>query len=144
MLLTPPFARMLTKAGVLAVLWFFAAPQVSNAAPRSERGKFCDSQTTSIRKLIRQARAVGGPLAKRLRHTAGIRVSRPTPWLQRIAHEGVRDEDQAIQNDTPVAPLAADLEIDLRPLGQFLETQASPLFTRALSPRSPRGPPNAA
>jgi hypothetical protein len=135
---------MLTKAGVLAVLWLLAVPPISNAAPRSARGKFCDSQTTSIRKLIRQARAVGGPLAKRLRHSNGIRVSRPAPWLQRISHDGVRDEDQAIQNDAPAAPLAADLEIDLRPLGQFLEPQASRLFTRALSPRSPRGPPNAA
>jgi hypothetical protein len=144
MLLTPPIARMLTKAGVLAVLWLFAVPQISKAAPRSAGGKFCDAQTTSIKKLIRQARAVGGPVAQRLRHPSGIRFTRPTGWLQRVAHDDVRDEDQAIQNDAPAAPLAADLAIDLRPVGRFIETQASPLFTHAPSPRSPRGPPNAA
>jgi hypothetical protein len=135
---------MLTKAGILAVLWLLAVPPISSAAQRSAPGKFCDSQTTSIRHLIRQARAVGGPLAKRLRHSAGIRLSHPATRLQRTAHGGVRDEDQAIQNDAPVTSIETDLEIDLRPIGRFLESHASPVFTRASSPRSPRGPPNAA
>src|SRR5689334_10411887 len=112
MLVTPPISRMLTKAGTLVVLSLLVLPAPSAmAASRRSPGKFCDAKTTSIGRLIRQARAVGGPLAKRLRH-AGIRLNGQTTWLQLTPPGDVHDEDQAIQNDAPAAPQAVDLEID--------------------------------
>jgi len=140
MVVTSQIHRTLRTVSAVAVLWLLSVSiSAAMPAPRASASKFCDAQTTSIRKLIRQARAVGGPLAKRLR--PGIRLNRQATWVQQGSRIGVHDDDQAIQNDAPAAQLAADPRIDLRPLGVFVDAQSPPLFTRSLSPRSPRGPP---
>jgi hypothetical protein len=131
------------RAGSVVVLWLLSV-SASAALPASRRtpAKFCDAQTTSVRKLIRQARAIGGPLAKRFRH--GIRPPAQSKGLQRDAGSAPRDEDQAIQNDTSATEGAADLEFELQPIGSSLDTTAAPIRTHVLSPRAPRGPPQSA
>ncbi len=135
---------MLTKAGTVAIVWLLAVSS-SAAMPRSRAvpSKLCDARTTSIAKLIRQARAIGGPVTKRLRRS-GIRLNPQAIWLQHTPRCGVRDDDQAIQNDAPAALLVVELKIDLRPLGLSLDSDVPQRFTHARSPQSPRGPPRRA
>jgi hypothetical protein len=142
MSVTSPFARRIFKAGLVVAVWLTSV-SATLAMPRElATPKYCDPQTTSspIRKLVSNARAVGTPLVKRLRQ-AGIRIRRNTSAIRLTARAHMRDEDQAIQNDAPAPPLAVEPRIDLRPLGVFADAAPAPLDSRALSPRSPRGPP---
>src|SRR5262249_19247729 len=74
---------------------------------------------------------------------SGIRLN-PRASVRLAPRATMRDDEQAIQNDAPAPPLGVDLEIELQPIGLFADAQASPLTSRALSPRSPRGPPDRA
>jgi len=143
--------RLTLRLSAAVVLWAmsaaagYALPAVARHRPavRHVQAKPCDERTPTmaVRKLVRQTRAIGGgPLTKRLR-MAGIRFN-PRAGLRHATRAMMRDDEQAIQNDASAAPLAVDLEIELRPIGVFADTQAAPLASRALSPRSPRGPPD--
>src|SRR3954462_1939887 len=144
MSVTSATLRLAVRSCAVIVLWLLSV-SVSHAipAPRQSSAKFCDAQTTSIRKLVRQARAVGGPLTRRLRHS-GIRLNAHPAGIGIGSRTWIRDDEQAIQNDAPAPPLTIDHDIELRPIGVFSDSAPSLLASRTLSPRSPRGPPDRA
>lgn len=144
MSVTSTISRLVSRAGFVVVVWLMTV-SASAATPRELiPAKSCDPQTSSpLRKLVSNARAVGTPLVKRLRQ-AGIRIRRNSSAIRLLPRAHVRDDEQAIQNDAPAPPLAVEPRIDLRPLGVFAEAAPALLDSRALSPRSPRGPPSEA
>src|ERR1043165_9761205 len=102
--LTPTTRRALTKACGIVLLWLVSVAD-GFAAPRVVR-QTCDPQSASIRKLIRQARAVGGPVAKKVR--TKLRTTRPrNAHLERGIRARPAEDSQAIQNDAPVAHASA-------------------------------------
>lgn len=138
---TPTTRRALTKACGILLLWL-ASVADGFAAPRVVR-QTCDPQTTSIRKLIRQARAVGGPVAKKVR--TKFRTTRPrSVHCERGIRPRLAEDGQAIQNDAPLAHAAAPVTLELRLVGLFVDRLERRPFTRTVSPRAPRGPPAAA
>jgi hypothetical protein len=144
MSVTSATLRLALRSCVVLTLWL-ASVSAGHAMPAAQRSsaKFCDAQTTSIRKLVRQARAVGGPLARRLRH-GGIRLNSHSTGIGIGSRGWTREDEQAIQNDAPAPPLTVDHEIELRSTGVFTDSVPSLLTSRTLSPQSPRGPPDRA
>jgi hypothetical protein len=65
--------------------------------------------------------------------------------MTRIARATETDDDddgQAIQNDAPATPIAADLHVTvLTPLGLLVRPIDPRPHVPAFSPKSPRGPP---
>jgi hypothetical protein len=124
-----------------------AAPHTRQANKRALRHAtfrppviLCDPrvpEAPSIQRIVNQTKAVGGPVAKRLRKS---RLDLHRSTLSRNVHTS-HDDEQAIQNDTLVADAPADLAIALRPLGVYIEAFEQRPLTLAFSPRSPRGPP---
>jgi hypothetical protein len=94
----------------------------------------------SIKRIVNQTKAVGGPVAKRLRKS---RLDQHRASIDRNVHR-THDDDQAIQNDTLIADAPVDLAIALQPLGFFDDVFAQRPVTVTYCPRSPRGPPRAA
>ena len=137
--------RALTKAAAISliVLCSVTVGSVAEAEAATAR-KACDGQTTSIRKLIRQARSLGGPVAKRVRNRL-LRVTTPrTVHIERGIRPMAGDASQAIQNDAPVTHAAVSLTLELEPLGLYVDALERQPFTHLSSPRAPRGPPNRA
>jgi hypothetical protein len=136
--------RLILKAGSVMLLWLLSV-SLGTATPLSRTpAKFCDAKTTTLKKLVRQARAVGGPLAKKRLGGFGIRRH---PQNSRIQHGVFRlshDDDQAIQNDTAATDASIELPIALEAIGAFVDDPDSAASTHVFSPRAPRGPPSAA
>ena len=134
--------RVLVRVGGILLLWLLSVSDGFAAAPRAGV-KPCDpqTQTTSIRRLIRQAQLVGGPVAKRVQRTL-FRVRLPrNSHLERTIHRGTTPDDQAIQNDAPIAHTALPPVLSLERLGIFTDRLERLPFTPFASPQSPRGPP---
>jgi hypothetical protein len=131
--------RFLTRAASVLLLWLMAASE-SAAAPLHSTARPCNPQTTSIRKLLRQARSVGGPVARRVRQSLSGRTAR-----SRHVARGVRapatENGPAIQNDTPAAHASVNPVLALRALGIFVDRIERLPCTISTSPQSPRGPP---
>jgi hypothetical protein len=137
MTVTSPILRRLFKGAVVLLLWLASvSASAASPAPRLHHA----ATLCAVRKLIRQARSLGGPLASRLRRVS-IRVNQKPAWTTARTIAGSGEDEQAIQNDTLAAPFAADPYFELRPLGLFDATYDPRPLTRAFSPRSPRGPP---
>jgi len=135
--------RVTTRAtAVLLLSLMSATASTAAAAPPASHAKPCDEHTGSIRKLVRNARLIRGPVAKRLRFRLALfDLKHRSNLLSRATLPPPRDDDQAIQNDLPATQIAADPFIELRRLGLFVEVVDPHPFTRSSSPRSPRGPP---
>ncbi len=135
---------MVLKAASVALLWLLTA-SVADAAPaarRADRTQVCDAQTTTIRRVVRRFKTLGGPLARRRRARARLLFDF-TPRLHRTARVHVDDDRDAIQNDAAVASAnPGDRAVPgLRPLGIVAGSLDRHLPALAFSPRSPRGPP---
>src|SRR5215471_7030821 len=95
--------RLLMRVGGVLLLWLLSVSDSLAAHPPGLAGKPCGPETTSIQRLIRQARLVGGPVAKRVGRSL-FRVRPRTAHVERGLHRPSSAEDtQAIQNDAPVA-----------------------------------------
>ena len=138
------------KAGVVALLWLLGSASNAHAAPTPSGGRdrlVCDeqAQARTLRKLLRQARSYGGPLAtKPARSRLGLRIDL-TAHLQRAKRAAPGNDAAAIQNDAPAARVDGDDQSapSLRALGFLVGPCDSRPITLAFSPRSPRGPPAA-
>lgn len=144
MSVTSSLLRGSSKACSVVLLWLLSV-SLSAAMPASRHAasKACDAKTTAVKKLVRQARAVGGPLAKRSR-SYGIRRHPLPNWIQRETARTTQDTDQAIQNDSAAASVSVELDIELQRLTESVDSIEPRASTRALSPRAPRGPPHSA
>jgi len=134
--------RGLMKVSGILLLWLLSVADGFAATPARAARETCDpQQTTSIRRLVRQAQLVGGPVAKRVRRSL-FRVRPRTAHVERTVHRpSATDESQAIQNDAPIAHTAVPPVLALRVLGIFADRLERLPFTPSSSPRSPRGPP---
>jgi hypothetical protein len=101
--------RLLMKVTSVAVLWLLFA-SIGYAAPaprRAAAGRVCDARATTLRKLSRPPKSVGGPVkAVSSRALAGL--ADPRPVLKRGSHLDLDDDGQAIQNDAPAARIDSD------------------------------------
>jgi hypothetical protein len=134
---------MKTGCGVVA-LWLLAA-STTYATPGPARnivGRSCSPQAAPVRKLMRQSKAAGGPVAlPSKRAMAGL--SDVTAHVKRGTRASFSEDEEAIQSDTSAARSDADDRAvpGLRALG-VLHGLIVPLpRLHTLSPRSPRGPP---
>jgi hypothetical protein len=93
------------KAASVLLLSILSASESAAAAP-PHPGKPCDPHTTSIRRLIRQARSIGGPVARRVRKSLAGLTPRTT-HVERGIRPPAAEDSQAIQNDAPAAHVAA-------------------------------------
>lgn len=138
------------KVCSVLLLWIFSASEgYAVQAPRAA-AKTCDPHTTSIRKLMQQARALGGPVAKRVKKKLSSVQTRVKLGKRRALHveRGCRrsacEDGQAIQNDAPIAHASAMPDLALRALGIVAHVLEPQIFSCPSSPQSPRGPPAAA
>ena len=95
-----------------------------------------------MRKLIRQSKAAGGPVAlPSKRAMAGL--SDVTARFKRGTRASFSEDDEAIQSDTSAAHIDADDRAvpALRALGVLRGLSVALPRLHTLSPRSPRGPP---
>jgi hypothetical protein len=141
MYMTFSFLRLAPKAVSAALLWLISV-SVSAAMPAAGSvARFYDTQTAAVRKLVVHARTAAQTDSKRKR-TYGIRRHPLRCWVQRQHASAAQDYDeQAIQNDLVAAVFAAELDIDLQPLGAF-DDPITPRASRGgFTPRAPRGPP---
>ena len=118
MLFRCPSRRVLKTAGSALLLWLVSASAGFAEGAPPPGSKPCDPQTTSIQKLIRQARAVGGPIAKHVRKKLTRKTVRTT-HVERGVRAPAADDGQAIQNDAPAAHAAVPPVHELRALGIF-------------------------
>ena len=133
--------RVLVRVGGILLLWLLSVSDGFAAPLRA--GKPCDpqTQTTSIRRLVHQAQLVGGPVARRVRRTL-FRVRLPrTAHVERGIHRAPTPDEQAIQNDAPIAHTAVPPVLSLEPIGIFTDRLERLPFTPFAPPQSPRGPP---
>ena len=137
-------SQFLLKVGSGVVLWLLSA-SVADAAPGPRRalvGRACSPHAAPVRKLVRQTKSFGGPVAlPSKRAMAGL--SDATARLRRSTRANLTDDDEAIQSGASAARIDADDRPvpALRPLG-VLHGSIVPLpLLHAFSPRSPRGPP---
>ena len=145
MTLVSSSVRMLRAVSAVVLLWLLAAT-AAEAAParRAASDRVCDAHTT-LRTLRRQLKAIGGPLRKMKlkRRPVAVGLIDTTARLGRATRTLISDDAAAIQNDAPIARVAADgcRVPTLLPVGVLpcsLEIRPS---SRAFTPRSPRGPP---
>jgi hypothetical protein len=139
---------VLMRASGAIALWLLCATAAfgAPAAPRhASTHRACSQKPTYAHKVPRHPKSLGGPLARRsTQAVAGL--TDLTALLKRGLRASLPDDDEAIQNDTPAAPIG----IDGRPIPALLSLgvlQGSfdgRLCTHAFSPRSPRGPPTSA
>jgi hypothetical protein len=138
-----PITGILLKAGGVALLWLLSVVPSSAAygAPRSS-AKVCGPQSgaTSLRKLVRQLKALGGPLGGR---SSKSRISLRThqSYLQHPSHRLSHDDDDAIQNDAPPARFSVDAFVAPQRRVTRVETFEPRPSTFFAPPRIPRGPP---
>lgn len=135
--------RMLRAVSGVVLLWLLAAA-VAEAAPARRDGsnRVCDVHTT-LRTLRSQLKAIGGPLRKLKRPHAAAGLIDTTARMVRATRAVVGDDDEAIQNDAPIARAAGGgCRIPaLLPLGLLPRSLEIRPSSRAFIPRSPRGPP---
>jgi hypothetical protein len=126
------------------LLWLLSVSFADAAqTPRhSTEGKFCDAQSTTLKKLARHTKKLGGP-RKLQPPGALVELTKTTSRLQRGTRADVDPDEAAIQNDAPAARTDADERPvpALRPLGLLIRSLDIRPLSRAFSPRSPRGPP---
>jgi hypothetical protein len=135
---------MLKTIGGVLLLWLLSAT-LADAAPIAGRrsSPVCDSHTSTLRKLRRQATSFGGPLKRMMKRRATAVVIDTTGRITRAARAPIDEDDAAIQNDAPVSPVHADDRPvpALQPLGVLPRSLDLRLSSHTFSPRSPRGPP---
>jgi len=136
--------RTLTVACSVVLLWLLSVC-VAGAAPAPRHrhaGPICDPQSTTLQKLPRHPKSFGGPL-KTPSHRALAGLIDTASQMRRATHADFDSDDAAIQNDAPATQAdAEDCPIpQLRPLGVLIGALDLRLYSRAFSPRSPRGPP---
>jgi hypothetical protein len=136
--------RTLTVACSVVLLWLLSVC-VAGAAPAPRHrhaGPICDPQSTTLQKLPRHPKSFGGPL-RTPSHRALAGLIDTASQMRRATHADLGSDDAAIQNDAPAAQAdAEDCPIpQLRPLGVLIGALDLRLYSRAFSPRSPRGPP---
>jgi hypothetical protein len=137
--------RTFVTAASLVLLWLMSALPASAAPGGRYSGPLCDPQATTLRKLARQPKSIGGPLkAARTRHLVGL--TGPSARLQRGTRTTFDGDDAAIQNDAPAARIDDEGRglPSLCPLDLLARPVAGSLRSPAFSPRAPRGPPLAA
>jgi len=137
--------RFLMKAGSVAALWLLSvsAGYATPGPARNIVGRACSPKAAPVRKLMRQSKSAGGPVAlPSKRAMAGL--SDVTAHLKRGTRATFSsDDDEAIQSDASAARIDADDRAvpALRPLG-VLPGSIVPLpRIHTFSPRAPRGPP---
>jgi hypothetical protein len=139
---SPP--RMLMRASCVVLFWLLSVSLAQAAATQGQRptAARCDEYSTTLRKLIRHAKAFGGPLARQPQR-ALFGLSDVNACLQRGARADMDDDDAAIQNDAPAANIEADGRATppLQSLGLLVGPFDWRPRTHTFSPRSPRGPP---
>jgi hypothetical protein len=142
-----PTIRLVMKAATAALLSLLAvsAGEASMAPRHAHRAAVCDSQGPTLRKLTRQQKAIGGPVARNRRARGGLLFDLAAR-LHRTVRVQLADDDDAIQNDGAAAGVDPDDRASpgLRPLGRVIGSLHKRPRTRAFSPRSPRGPPTPA
>ena len=134
--------RTLTTVSSVALLWLMSVSFADASQTRHKTEPPCDAQSTTLQKLARHSKKLGGP--RRLQPAGTlVALTGMTPRLQRATYAAVDGDEAAIQNDAPAAHTDADeCPIPtLRPLGQLIGPLDIPPVSRAFSPRSPRGPP---
>jgi hypothetical protein len=139
--------RLLTRTAGIAILWLLTCSSVTYAAPGGQgRSRLvCETNSQSLRKLLRHPKSYGGPLATKPKRTRlGLRFDL-TDHLRRAKHTITGNDAAAIQNDAPAARVDADDQSlpSLQSLGFLTGPVDSHPRTRDFSPRSPRGPPAA-
>jgi hypothetical protein len=135
--------RTLTTVSSVVLLWLMSVSFADAAQTRHKtEGQPCDAQSTTLKKLARHSKKLGGP--RRLQPAGTLlALTGTTARLQRGTRADVDGDDAAIQNDAPAARTDADERPlpTLRPLGLLIGSFDIPPLSRAFSPRSPRGPP---
>jgi len=135
---------MLMRASCVVLFWLLSVSFAHAASMPEHRptGAKCDEHSATLKKLIRQAKSFGGPLA-RPPQRALFGLSDITVRLQRATRTNTDDEHAAIQNDAPAANINADVRATptLQPLGLLVGPLDWHPRTRTFSPKSPRGPP---
>jgi hypothetical protein len=135
--------RILRAVSGFLLLWLLAAaPAEATPAARADGARVCDVHTT-LKTLRRQLKAIGGPLRKMARRPAAAGFIDMTARIGRDRRALIGDDDEAIQNDAPIARVPADgcrvpelLALGVLPCS--LDVRRS---SRAFTPRPPRGPP---
>jgi len=136
--------RTLTTVSSVVLLWLLSV-SFADAAPTPRHptvGKLCDAQSTTLKKLARHSKKLGGPRRLQAPGTL-VALTETRARLQRGTRADVDPDEAAIQNDAPAARSDADERPipTLRPLGLLIGSLDIPPLSRAFSPRSPRGPP---
>jgi hypothetical protein len=135
--------RTLTTVSSVVLLWLMSVSFADAAQTRHKtEGQPCDAQSTTLKKLARHSKKLGGP--RRLQPAGTVvALAGITARLQRATLADVDGDEAAIQNDAPAARAGADERPipTLRPLGLLIGSLDIPPLSRAFSPRSPRGPP---
>ena len=125
------------------LLWLLSVSFADAAQSRHKTaGQRCDAQSTTLKKLARHSKKLGGP--RRLQPAGTlVALTGTTARLQRGTRAAVDGDEAAIQNDAPATRTDADDRPvpTLRPLGLLIGSLDIPPLSRAFSPRSPRGPP---
>jgi hypothetical protein len=136
--------RTLTTVSSVVLLWLMSVSFADAAQTRHKttEGQPCDAQSTTLKKLARHSKKLGGPRRFQPADTV-VALTGMTARLQRATRADVDGDEAAIQNDAPAAPTGADERPvpTLRPLGLLIGSLDIPPLSRAFSPRSPRGPP---
>jgi hypothetical protein len=135
--------RALTTVSSVMLLWLLSVSFADAAqAPRhGTAGELCDAQSTTLKKLARHSKKLGGP--RRIQGPRAIvELTDTSTRLQRGTRADLDADEAAIQNDAPAARTDGDERPvpSLRPLGLIRSLDVRPV-SRAFSPRSTRGPP---
>jgi hypothetical protein len=135
--------RTLTTASSVVLLWLLSASFADAAQTRHKtEPQPCDAQSTTLKKLARHSKKLGGP--RRLQPAGTlVALTGMTARLHRGTRADVNGDEAAIQNDAPAARIDADERQlpTLCALGLLIGSLDIPPLSRAFSPRSPRGPP---
>jgi hypothetical protein len=140
----PSPVRVLTTVSSVMLLSLLSVSfaDAAQTPRRGTPGKLCDAQSTTLKRIVRHSKKLGGP--RRLQPPAAlVELSDTTARWQRSTHTDVDSDDAAIQNDAPAARTEADDSPvpALRPLGLLIRSLDIRPVSRAFCPRSPRGPP---
>jgi hypothetical protein len=136
--------RTLTTVSSVMLLWLLSV-SFADAAQTNRRGtegKYCDAQSTTLKKLARHSKKLGGP--RKLQSHTLVELTHTTARLHRGTRALVDGDEAAIQNDAPAARTDGNQHPvpSLRPLGLLIRSLDVPPLSHAFSPRSPRGPPS--
>jgi hypothetical protein len=140
----PSPVRVLTTVSSVVLLWLLSVSfaDAAQTPRRGTAGKLCDAQSTTLQRIARHSKKLGGPRRVQ-RPPAFVELTDTAARWQRSTHTDVDSDDAVIQNDAPAARIEADDSPvpALRPLGLLIRSLDIRPVSRAFSPRSPRGPP---